>query len=99
MDMLLSGASRPGSSDDRNRAQHILKRLGLLRGRLDRWDGFKKRIEDLTELAALADDPPMSADLERDLAALTAEVEKASLEAQLSGPYDERGAGRADRPG
>jgi peptide chain release factor 2 len=34
----------------------------------------------------------MSADLERDLAALTAEVEKASLEAQLSGPYDERNA-------
>jgi peptide chain release factor 2 len=40
----------------------------------------------------LADDPAMSADLERDLAALTAEVEKASLEAQLSGPYDERDA-------
>jgi len=34
----------------------------------------------------------MSANLERDLAALTAEVEKASLEAQLSGPYDERDA-------
>jgi peptide chain release factor 2 len=34
----------------------------------------------------------MSADLERDFAALSADVEKASLEAQLSGPYDERDA-------
>jgi peptide chain release factor 2 len=34
----------------------------------------------------------MNAELERDLEALRAEVEKASLEAQLSGPYDERDA-------
>lgn len=38
------------------------------------------------------DDPAMEADLERELAALTEEVAKASLEAQLSGPYDERDA-------
>jgi peptide chain release factor 2 len=44
------------------------------------------------ELATLADDPAMSADLERDLAALAEEVAQASLEAQLSGPYDERDA-------
>ena len=69
-----------------------MKRLGLLRTRLDRWDGFKKRVDDLVELAALADDPAMSADLERDLAALATEVDAASLEAQLSGPYDERDA-------
>jgi len=46
----------------------------------------------LTELAQLADDPTMNAELERDLEALRAEVDKASLEAQLSGPYDERDA-------
>ena len=34
----------------------------------------------------------MSADLERDLAALSEEVAQATLEAQLSGPYDERDA-------
>jgi len=34
----------------------------------------------------------MNAELERDLEALRVEVEKASLEAQLSGPYDERDA-------
>lgn len=46
----------------------------------------------MTELAQLADDPTMNAELERDLEALKAEVDKASLEAQLSGPYDERDA-------
>jgi peptide chain release factor 2 len=66
--------------------------VSLIRTRVERWDAFRKRINDLTELAQLADDPTMNAELERDLAALTADVEKASLEAQLSGPYDERDA-------
>jgi len=66
--------------------------VSLVRTRIDRWDKFRVRIADLTELAQLADDPAMNADLERDLEALRDEVEKASLEAQLSGPYDERDA-------
>ena len=69
-----------------------MKRLGLIRVRVDRWDAFRKRAADLAELAELADDPAMATDLERDFARLTEEVEKASLEAQLSGPYDERDA-------
>ena len=50
-----------------------------------------QRARDLGELAAL-DDAELSADLDRDFAALSAEVEQATLEAQLSGPYDERDA-------
>ena len=70
----------------------MLKRLGLVRARVERWDGFKRRVEDLVELASLGDDPALAADLEREYEALRAGVEKASLEAQLSGPYDERDA-------
>ena len=66
--------------------------MSLIRTRIERWDKFRQRIADLTELAQLADDPAMNADLERDLDTLRDEVEKASLEAQLSGPYDERDA-------
>jgi len=66
--------------------------VSLIRTRIERWDKFRQRIADLTELAQLADDPAMNADLERDLETLRDEVEKASLEAQLSGPYDERDA-------
>ena len=73
-----------------------MKRLGLVRARVERWDSFRARAKDLTELASM-NDPEMSADLERDFAALTTEIAKATLEAQLSGPYDERDAVLAAR--
>jgi len=69
-----------------------MKRLGLIRPRVERWDSFRQRAADLAELASMAEDPALSADLDRELAELLAEVDKASLEAQLSGPYDERDA-------
>ena len=69
-----------------------MKRLGLIRARVDRWEAFRQRASDLAELASMAEDPALSADLERELQELIAEVDKASLEAQLSGPYDERDA-------
>ena len=69
-----------------------MKRLGLIRARVERWDAFRRRASDLAELASMAEDPALSADLERELDELIAEVDKASLEAQLSGPYDERDA-------
>ncbi len=69
-----------------------MKRLGLIRARVDRWDSFRRRAADLAELASMAEDPALSADLERELQELGAEVDKASLEAQLGGLYDERDA-------
>jgi peptide chain release factor 2 len=69
-----------------------MKRLGLIRARAERWEAFRQRASDLAELASMAEDPALSADLERELQELIAEVDKASLEAQLSGPYDERDA-------
>ena len=92
MERLEAEAARPDLWDDRQNAQKILKRVSLIRSRVDRWDKFRRRVADLTELAQLADDPTMNAELERDLEALRSEVDKASLEAQLSGPYDERDA-------
>ena len=70
-----------------------LKRLDLVRTRLTRWDGFRKRADDLVELTPLAaDDASIVPELERDLAALEHEVERATVEAQLAGPYDARDA-------
>ena len=70
-----------------------LKRLDLVRSRVSRWDGFRKRASDLVELSPLAaEDAALSAELERDLAAVEQEVERAMTEAQLSGPYDARDA-------
>ncbi|TMF68557.1 MAG: peptide chain release factor 2 [Chloroflexi bacterium] len=86
-------ASRPDLWNDRQRAQTTLKRLGNLRARLERWDRFRARAKDVAELAALSgEDPALEAEVATELAELSAEVARASLEAQLSGPYDERNA-------
>jgi peptide chain release factor 2 len=68
-----------------------MKRLGLVKQRIERWDSYAQRSKDLAELVAM-NDADMSADLEKEFTTLVAEVEKAALEAQLSGPYDERDA-------
>lgn len=64
-----------------------------MRGSVARWEGYGKRAADLAELAPLAsEDAAIAKDLERELAELGDEVQRATLEAQLSGPYDQRDA-------
>jgi len=71
----------------------LLRRLSALQARIERWDGFRRRADDLAELAPLAEqDAAMNAEIDRDIKQLADEVAKAALEAQLSGPYDERSA-------
>lgn len=86
-------AAEPDLWSDRTRAQSTLKRLELLRKRVLRWEDYRRRATDLAELAPLvASDPSIGPDVEQELTALGGEVERASVEAQLSGPYDERDA-------
>ena len=60
---------------------------------MSRWEGYRKRASDIAELAPLAaEDADVAKDLERELADLVREVDRAALEAQLSGPYDQRDA-------
>jgi peptide chain release factor 2 len=64
-----------------------------MRTRLDRWERFRARAKDLAELGSLAAaDSKLGAEVSAELAALSGEVQRASLEAQLSGPYDDRNA-------
>jgi peptide chain release factor 2 len=50
-------------------------------------------VKELAELAAIADqDPSLEAEISKELRGLADQVQVASLEAQLSGPYDERNA-------
>ena len=86
-------AAKPDLWQDRQRAQQLLKRLGNVRTRLEKWQAYRRRGKDLTELAQLADDDPsMEQEVSKEVDQLAAEVSRASLEVQLSGPYDERSA-------
>ncbi len=64
-----------------------------MRARLEKWERYRARAKDLAELAALAsDDPKLETEVAAGVAELAEEVAHATLEAQLSGPYDERNA-------
>src|SRR5439155_242069 len=64
-----------------------------MRPPIHRWQRFRARAKDLAELASLAPaDPNLDAEVAAEFATLADEVQHATLEAQLSGPYDERNA-------
>ena len=64
------------------------KTTATLRNQVDDWRGYERRLIDAAELAEL-DDESLRADLETEIAALEAELQKRSFAAMLSGPYDE----------
>jgi peptide chain release factor 2 len=64
-----------------------MKRASSFRKTVASWRGFEKRLQDATELASL-DDQSLRLDLESEVAAIEAELEKRSFAAMLSGPYD-----------
>lgn len=74
--------------DDPQAAQKISKEAATLRNEIEDWRGFERRILDARELAEM-DDDSMRAELETEVAALEAELEKRSFTAMLSGKYDQ----------
>lgn len=68
-------------------AQRVSKQAASLRNELDDWRSLQNRASDALELAGL-DDDSLRSELEPEVAALEAEIEKRSFAAMLSGPYD-----------
>jgi peptide chain release factor 2 len=68
-------------------AQQVMKQHNALRTELDSWRTFSRRVHDALELAQL-DDESLRAELEGEVAALEADIEKRSFTAMLSGKYD-----------
>ncbi len=64
-----------------------MKIVSALREEVESWRTFQHHLHDLIELANL-DDESLRHDLEKEIAALEAELDKRSFAAMLSGPYD-----------
>jgi peptide chain release factor 2 len=64
-----------------------MKTLSGLREEVESWQVFRQHLHDLTELARLGDES-LRPDLEKEIEALEADLDKRSFAAMLSGPYD-----------
>jgi peptide chain release factor 2 len=81
----------PALWDDPERAQRLTRKLSRIRADLDRFESLDRRLEDaraMEELLSAETDRELSADLERSLSELEAEMEKLELATLLSGEYD-----------
>jgi peptide chain release factor 2 len=81
----------PALWDDPERAQRLTRRLSRIRADLDRFESLDRRLADaraMEELLSTESDRELSADLERSMAELEAEMEKLELATLLSGEYD-----------
>lgn len=87
--------AQPGFWDSPSESKEILTKQGILKTRLADLDALQRSFDDvatLVELAAELGDEEMKDEIERDLAALEATVEKKRLAALLDGEYDSKNA-------
>ncbi|MBI4494798.1 MAG: peptide chain release factor 2, partial [Chloroflexi bacterium] len=92
---LEADASSPDLWQDPTRAQQLLRELSALREEIQPWHELAARSEEAVQLLALAieeSDDSVAADLEPELAELTARLDQLEFQLQLSGPYDRGGA-------
>jgi peptide chain release factor 2 len=64
-----------------------MKQYNGLKAEVESWNAFARRVDDAAELAQL-DDESLRSELEAEIAAIEAELEKRSFTAMLSGKYD-----------
>lgn len=79
--------AEPDFWNDPQSAQRVSKLAAGLRLEVEDWGGLRTRTHDALELAGL-DDESLRSELEAEVKALEAEMEKRAFAAMLSGPYD-----------
>jgi len=87
LSQLQKEAENPSLWDDPEHAQKLMKQLSELRDEVESWRKLEKRVHDSLELAEMGDES-FAPELEKETAALEAEVQKRELTTLLSGPYD-----------
>jgi peptide chain release factor 2 len=70
-----------------SQAQQVMKQYNTLKAEVESWNAFSRRLKDAEELAQL-DDESLRPDLEAEISAIEAELEKRAFTAMLSGKYD-----------
>ncbi len=88
-------SAAPDFWDDSQSAQHVMRRLSLIRERIETWRGLESKVADLLELVDLAAaeaDEATAADIEHEADAIGAHLDELEFELTFSGPYDDRNA-------
>jgi peptide chain release factor 2 len=88
---LESISSTPEFWNDRENAQKTMQEISKLRSQIAPWKALISRIHDALELAEVSDDDFID-DLTAEVDTITAEVEKLSLQAMFTHPYDSENA-------
>ncbi len=78
---------KEGFWNDSTAAQRTMKAVSALREEVRSWGSFRDHVRDMKELAAL-DDESLRTELEPEISALEADLEKRAFTAMLSEPYD-----------
>src|SRR4026208_1431214 len=68
-------------------AQKVMKQFNAVKAEVESWRNFSRRLHDALELAQLEDET-LRAELETEITAIEAELEKRSFTSMLSGKYD-----------
>ncbi|MFZ5883952.1 MAG: peptide chain release factor 2 [Chloroflexota bacterium] len=77
----------PDLWENPSEAQKLMKQYNAVKTEVESWRSFSRRLHDALELARM-DDESLRAELETEIAAIEAELEKRSFAAMLSGKYD-----------
>jgi hypothetical protein len=86
-------SASPDLWQDRANAQSVMRRLADTNRTVQRWRGLEKRLADIAELAELsAADDSLSAEIEKEINALTAELTELEFRLAFRGEYDARNA-------
>jgi len=84
-------AGTPDFWDDNQAAQKVMQQIARLNGQIERWQSIAQRIDDALELAEISDDALLE-EMTTETSELDSIVEQMSLQAMLSGDYDEEDA-------
>jgi peptide chain release factor 2 len=85
----------PGFWDDQRTAKRVLREADGLRSEIELWRGLERRAADILttlELVEESADPELTAELDREAAALERDFNRERTQLLFSGEYDDRGA-------